>query len=295
MNKQTRILTAVVLTIVLGGFWAHDTAQQNDIAYQSQPAVCIITDFFCASIVGLIFYFGSGWLAKRKGSQFQQTFAVHSSGGGAQQPPPPSAPAAKTIHSLMTNKYPPPKIAEIVLRYSVAVAGETAEIAERASCVKINDVTHYALLQEVFAYHLNLAIATVMIKDQLHGKDNYDQIETGICDVTYSFLKNPGAKMTQYLPILSTENRERARMYFLNNADGLGVSNEQVQAYAEKHNKKLLTDIPADQMALVYYSIRVARLLEIGSNIDKVIVWGANAKLTDRIFEMRDEILQCLN
>jgi hypothetical protein len=36
------------------------------------------------------------------------------------------------------------------------------------------------------------------------------------------------------------------------------------------------------------------RLLEIGRDIDKVIIWGVNAKLTDRIFELEDEICQCL-
>jgi len=51
---------------MLGALWAHDSIKQNNIDYQSHPIVVIITDFFCSSLVGLIFYFGAGWLAKRK-------------------------------------------------------------------------------------------------------------------------------------------------------------------------------------------------------------------------------------
>jgi len=34
--------------------------------------VCIATNFFCGALVGLIFYFGSGWLAKRKEMKSKQ-------------------------------------------------------------------------------------------------------------------------------------------------------------------------------------------------------------------------------
>jgi hypothetical protein len=186
------------------------------------------------------------------------------------------------------------RIAEIALRFSVVVSGEAAQIAEMASGIKINSVTHHALLREVFAYHLNLVISTVMVKNKLHGKDSYDQTEAEICDAICNILKTPGANLSQYMPIIAAENKEIARMYFLKNADGLEISDEQVRAYAEKHNKKLLTDIPADQMAIVYYTIRVARLVEIGREIDKAIVWGVNSKLVGRIFELQEEISQCL-
>ena len=80
MNKPIRILTAILVTLVLGAMWAHHTVKQNDIAYQSHPIVCIITDFFCASLAGLIGYFGSGWLGKRKERKSNQA-PYHSTGG----------------------------------------------------------------------------------------------------------------------------------------------------------------------------------------------------------------------
>jgi hypothetical protein len=46
--------------------FAYQDAQKNDPPYQQHPVVCIVTDFFGASLSGLIFYFGSGWLARRK-------------------------------------------------------------------------------------------------------------------------------------------------------------------------------------------------------------------------------------
>jgi hypothetical protein len=211
-----------------------------------------------------------------------------------QQTPLPDMPAANKNLFTGGKQLPYAKMAEIALRFSVAVAAESAQIAEMASGIKINAVTHHALLQEVFAYHLNLIIATVMVKNKLHGKDNCDQIEAGICDAICTILKTPGANLAQYMPIIEMKNREITQMYFLKDAEGLKISSEQVRAYAEKHNKKLLTDVPADQMAIVYYTIRIARLLEIGRDIDAVIICGVNAKLTGRIFELQDEICQCL-
>jgi hypothetical protein len=294
MNKQTRILITIIVSLVLGGMFAYQDAQKNDQAYQQQQATVIVTDFFCGSLAGLIFYFGSGWFAKRKEKKLKQGQSTPPSSKVRQPPPILNPLEINKIHLPTTNKYPYPKIAEILLRFSVVVAGESAQIAEMASGVKINAVTHHALLQEVFAYHLNLAVAAIMVKGKLHGKDNYDQIEVGICDAVCNILKKPNANLTQYMPIIVTENREKARMYFVRDSDGLEISEEQIRAYAEKHNSKILTDIPADQMAIVYYTIRVARFLEIGRDIDKVIVWGANEKLTGRIFELQDEICQCL-
>jgi hypothetical protein len=100
------------------------------------------------------------------------------------------------------NKPPPyAKIAEIVLRFSVAVAGESEQIAENAALTKIKDATREALL---------------------------------------------------------------------------------------------ITEMPPDQMAVVYYIIRVSRLLEVGKDIDRFIVHYVNNKLIDRSFELQDEIGKCL-
>jgi RsiW-degrading membrane proteinase PrsW (M82 family) len=66
MNKQTRILTAIAVAIVLGGMFAYQDAQKNEPAYQQHPVTVILTDFFCGFLAGLICYFGSGWLFRRK-------------------------------------------------------------------------------------------------------------------------------------------------------------------------------------------------------------------------------------
>ena len=66
MNKPIRILTATLVTIVVGAMCAYDTIHKNQPAYQTHPVVAILTDFFGASLSGFIFYFGSGWLARRK-------------------------------------------------------------------------------------------------------------------------------------------------------------------------------------------------------------------------------------
>jgi hypothetical protein len=187
------------------------------------------------------------------------------------------------------------QIAETVLRFSVVAAGEFVEMAERASCMKTNAVTQQALLQEVVAYHLNVAIANVMVKSNLLGRDNYNNIEAGICSESENTITKLGTKLAiYYLPIIARENRHRAQMYFCKDGEGLEVSEQQIRAYAEKHNRTLLTDIPADQMALVYYIIRVSRLLTIGMDIDRAIVWGVNGRLLDRCFELQDEICKLL-
>jgi hypothetical protein len=72
MNKPTRILTAILVSLLLGGMFAYQDAQKNKPPYQQHPVVCIATDFFGGSLSGLIFYFGSGWLARRKERKLKQ-------------------------------------------------------------------------------------------------------------------------------------------------------------------------------------------------------------------------------
>ena len=74
--KLGRILTAITIAILVGSMFAYETVKQNDIAYQSHPMVCVITDFFSSSLVGLIFYFGSGWIARRKARQANKATAA---------------------------------------------------------------------------------------------------------------------------------------------------------------------------------------------------------------------------
>ncbi len=66
MNQSLRILTASLTTFVVGSYLVYDTIQQNSLAYQSHPAVAVITAFWGASLSGLIYYFGIGWLIRPK-------------------------------------------------------------------------------------------------------------------------------------------------------------------------------------------------------------------------------------
>ena len=72
MSKPIRILTAILASLAIGGMFAYQDAQKNEPPYQQHPVVCIATDFFGGSLSGLIFYFGSGWLAKRKERKLKQ-------------------------------------------------------------------------------------------------------------------------------------------------------------------------------------------------------------------------------
>lgn len=69
MNQPLRILTAILVTFAVGSFCVYDTIKQNGTAYQSHPAVAVISAFWGASLSGLIVYFGSGWFFKRKARQ----------------------------------------------------------------------------------------------------------------------------------------------------------------------------------------------------------------------------------
>ncbi len=66
MSKPTRILTAIVVMLVLGIMFAYQDVQKNEPAYQQHQVTVVLTDFFCGFIAGLICYFGSGWIGKRK-------------------------------------------------------------------------------------------------------------------------------------------------------------------------------------------------------------------------------------
>ena len=66
MNKTTRFLTALAVSLVLGCQFAYRDSQANGPEFQAHPVIVVITDLFCGYLSGLIFYFGSGWFAKRK-------------------------------------------------------------------------------------------------------------------------------------------------------------------------------------------------------------------------------------
>ena len=66
MSKPIRILTAILASLAIGGMFAYQDAQKNAPTYQQHPATVILTDFFCGFLSGLIFYVGSGWLARLK-------------------------------------------------------------------------------------------------------------------------------------------------------------------------------------------------------------------------------------
>jgi hypothetical protein len=76
MNKPARILTTILVTLTIGGMFAYQDShkERTDIAaaYQQHPTTVILTDFFCGGLSGLIFYFGSGWLARRKKQKSKQ-------------------------------------------------------------------------------------------------------------------------------------------------------------------------------------------------------------------------------
>jgi hypothetical protein len=81
MNKPTRILTAILVSLVIGGMNAYNDSEKMTPAYQAHPAVTIIANFFWAGLVaGSIFYFGSGLLFKRNNRNWNK--ADNSSGGG---------------------------------------------------------------------------------------------------------------------------------------------------------------------------------------------------------------------
>ena len=72
MNKPTRVLTAILVSLVLGGMFAYQDAQKNAPPYQQHPVTVVATDFFCGALSGLICYLGSGLLARRKERKLKQ-------------------------------------------------------------------------------------------------------------------------------------------------------------------------------------------------------------------------------
>jgi hypothetical protein len=187
------------------------------------------------------------------------------------------------------------QIAETVLGFSVVVSTDSAEVAEKAAFISIEDVTHEALFREVFAYHLSITIANVMVKKQLLGRENYEQISAEIFKALHRILTKPGEEdRMQYLQVFAPDNKTIARMYFSKDAHGLQISDEQITWYADRFDKSVIKDIPADQMAIVYYTMRIARLLATGQDIDKFIIHYVNNILLDRALELQDEVCKCL-
>jgi hypothetical protein len=199
-------------------------------------------------------------------------------------------------NKTQTISLPYAKIADLVLRSTVAAAGTVVTCAEGATRLKLKTSTCEALLCESAAYHLKTAIANAMIARHLSGKDSYDEIESQICDAVSSILNKPGANMAQYLSLVSIENRDTARMYFLKDTSGLQISDEQIMFYAEKYNKtEVIKNIPPDQLDLIFYLIRIARLVTIGDDIDTVVMHFATQRLLDFNLELQNSICEILS
>ena len=82
MNKPTRILAAISVSLALGGMNVYQDSVKMTPHYQAHPVVTILANFFWAGLIaGSIVYFGSGWLAKRKGKKLNKT--NNPSGGDA--------------------------------------------------------------------------------------------------------------------------------------------------------------------------------------------------------------------
>ncbi len=212
------------------------------------------------------------------------------------------------------------QIADTLLAFSVAVSAHSAEIAEKADFKDLNAQTHGALFREVFAYNLSVAIANVMIKRHLLGRDDYNQIEKGIFkalgtmrtskDEDLTLVQHTGVMaqfwarqrtstdealaLVQHRQVFAPANREIAQRYFLKDADGLRISDEQIEWYAAKYDTPKIKDIPADQIAMVYYTMRIARLLATGRDIDKFIVYYVNNILLDRAIELQNAVCKSL-
>ena len=72
MSKTIRILTAILASLAIGGMFAYQDAQKNEPTYQQHPVTVVLTDFFCGFLSGLFFYFGSGWLERRRERKLQK-------------------------------------------------------------------------------------------------------------------------------------------------------------------------------------------------------------------------------
>jgi hypothetical protein len=186
------------------------------------------------------------------------------------------------------------KIAENVLGFSVVVSTDSAEIVEKASFVSLGEVGYEALLREVFSYHLNLAIANVMITRNLLGKANYARIQDGIFEALCHILTTTGEPLGNNKELFAPNNKDIAQMYFSKDAHGLRVSEEQIIWYADRYDKPMIRDIPPDQVAIVYYLIRIARIVTSGKDIDKFIVHYVSTLVIDRALELQDELRKCL-
>jgi hypothetical protein len=185
------------------------------------------------------------------------------------------------------------ELANTVLQSGVALATELVAMAENAASIKFKKATYELLLNEVVSYYSNVAIAAVMIKKSIFGKENYKQIET---EVFEAISKKLGNMLAQYLSIVDRRNRHIAEMYFVKNHDGLGIAEDQVFAFAEKYDQqKILAELPDDQLSVFYYNMRVARILKVHDGIDAVIVLGVSQLLAKRLFEYQDEIQKILN
>ena len=94
-----------------------------------------------------------------------------------------------------------------------------------------------------------------------------------------------------YLPLVGRDNRDKAHRYFLRDQVGLEVSDSAIRAYAQKHNKQqILSQILPDQMSIVFYCIRLARIVEIGATIDNLAVNVVTDVAMDRLTAFQNEI-----
>lgn len=184
-------------------------------------------------------------------------------------------------------------LANSILQSAVAASGELMQMAENAASMKFQKNNYELLLNEVVAYYASVAIAAIMIKKRVFGKETYQKIEE---EVFESVSKQLGKMLAQYASVVDRNNRHNAEMYFTKNHDGLGLTEEQIYGFAEKFNQqKILAQLPDDQLSIFYFNMRLSAILKVHENIDAVIVFGISQLAVKRLMEYQNEIQKILD
>lgn len=170
MNKQMRILTALFVTIVLGAVWAHGTAQQNDLAYQSHPVVCIITDFFCSFFAGLIFYFGSGLFVGQKEKRLKKAIVDEFHDNAA-----PALRAEQPVFPNDKNRIPYTRIASWMVESGKVTTSAICDvlIQEKITSTEELEQIWLPLCIEITSFYTSRIIDNIMHDQHVSGRENF--------------------------------------------------------------------------------------------------------------------------
>lgn len=198
-----------------------------------------------------------------------------------------NAPVKKPVLDDSTGRLSP-EFPQAIIHFATEAASASLNTASLGGTLTFDKAIHYALIKETISYYSKIAISAVMIKRGWYGEDKYSQAEA---EVFNAIRWNLARRQYRVNDFFDDTSRRITEAYFIKSIDGLSITEKQVYAFAETTSREqVLAELPDNQLDVFYYTMRIARLLEVHDKVDTVVAFYVSGTLVNHAVAFTDFI-----